>query len=75
MVIDRHARHKLGLRPGWVAIQTVVGDHLEVRFLPPVHDRSLAGSLKAYARKPVVREDEAKRRAWEREVESRWAER
>jgi bifunctional DNA-binding transcriptional regulator/antitoxin component of YhaV-PrlF toxin-antitoxin module len=53
VVIERAARDRLGIRPGWVAVQTVVGDHLEIRFLPPEHSRSLAGSLHAYSRGPV----------------------
>lgn len=72
IVIDREFRRKLGIRPGWVAVQTVVGDHLEVRFLPPQHDRSLAGCLRDYGNAPSLSEAEAKRRAWESEVESRW---
>lgn len=42
VVIEQAAREKLGIQPGWIAVQTVVGDHLEVRFLPPEHDRSRA---------------------------------
>ena len=70
-VIDREVREELGVRPGWVAVQAVVGDCLEVRFLPPEHDRSLAGSLKEYAREggPDPRED----LAWEAHVDERWS--
>jgi hypothetical protein len=59
-------REKLGIQSGCVAIQTVVGDHVEMRFFPPEHDRSLAGSLHLYARGPVAvyaREKEAGRNA------------
>lgn len=71
MVIDREARRRLGVGPGWVAVQTVVGDHLELRFLPPEHDRSLAGGLARYGKKvgPVSEEEE---RAWEAHVDEEW---
>jgi bifunctional DNA-binding transcriptional regulator/antitoxin component of YhaV-PrlF toxin-antitoxin module len=74
MVIDRAARRRLGIRPGWVAVQTVVGDHLEVRFLPPEHDESLAGSLRRFARRPASTTDRTaeKRAAWDAEVGARW---
>jgi hypothetical protein len=81
MVIDRTARQRLGVQPGWVAVQTVVGDHLEVRFLPPEHDQSLAGSLSRYARR-APRTGHAphgkmtgaaeKQAAWEAEARARW---
>lgn len=71
VVIEREARRKLGIRPGWVAVQAVVGDHLELRFLPPEHDRSLAGSFGEYARAggPDPEEED---RAWETHVDERW---
>lgn len=77
MVIERTARQRLGIRPGWVAVQTVAGDHLEVRFLPPEHNESLAGSLQRYARRlealPAAERPAAeKRAAWEAEVDARW---
>lgn len=68
MVIDREVREELGVRPGWVAVQAVVGDHLEVRFLPPEHNRSLAGSLGEYAREEG-RDPEEENLAWETHVD------
>lgn len=70
MVIEREARERLGIQPGWEAVQVVVGDRLEVRFLPPEHSRSLAGSLRRYARKPATSYASEKRTAWEAEVSS-----
>ena len=72
VVIEREARRRPGVRPDWVAVQTVVGNHLELRFLPPEHDRSLAGSLGEYARedRPDPEEED---RAWEAHVDERWA--
>jgi bifunctional DNA-binding transcriptional regulator/antitoxin component of YhaV-PrlF toxin-antitoxin module len=68
MVIDREARQRLGVQPGWIAVQAVVGDRLEVRFLPPEHTESLAGSLRRYAQRPVSDYAAEKRAAWDAEV-------
>jgi bifunctional DNA-binding transcriptional regulator/antitoxin component of YhaV-PrlF toxin-antitoxin module len=74
VVIEREARRKLGIGPGWVAVQTVVGDHLELRFLPPEHERSLAGSLGRYARRGTVPEPaDEERAAWEAHVDEEWS--
>jgi bifunctional DNA-binding transcriptional regulator/antitoxin component of YhaV-PrlF toxin-antitoxin module len=74
MVIERGVRRRLGVRPGWVAVQTVVGDHLEVRFLPPEHERSLAGSLGRYAGGKTASGEHAdeERMAWEEHVDEEW---
>lgn len=72
MVIEREARERLGIQPGWEAVQVVVGDRLEVRFLPPEHERSLAGSLQRYAKRAVVDYAEEKREGWEAEMSARW---
>ena len=55
VVINIEIRKKLGIEPGWLALQRIVDDHVEVYFLPPEHNRSLAGSLKAHI-KPGVAE-------------------
>jgi bifunctional DNA-binding transcriptional regulator/antitoxin component of YhaV-PrlF toxin-antitoxin module len=73
VVIERAARKKLGIHPGWVAVQTVVGDHLEMRFLPPEHNRSLAGSLNSYARGPVEDYATEKGAGWLGHVEAEWS--
>lgn len=66
IVIDQEIREALGIEPGWLASQRLVEDHVEVRFFPPEHDRSLAGVLAAYVKRPLSQEDwgEAKERAW-----------
>jgi AbrB family looped-hinge helix DNA binding protein len=46
VVIAKEIRAQLGIHPGWLAVQRVVGDHVEIRFLPPEHERSLAGILR-----------------------------
>jgi bifunctional DNA-binding transcriptional regulator/antitoxin component of YhaV-PrlF toxin-antitoxin module len=71
VVIEREARRRLGIRPGWVAVQTVVGDRLELRFLPPEHDRSLAGSLRRYAKEDVPDPADEERAAWEAHVDDK----
>jgi bifunctional DNA-binding transcriptional regulator/antitoxin component of YhaV-PrlF toxin-antitoxin module len=72
VVIGREARRKLGIEPGWIAVETVVGDRLELRFLPPEHDRSLAGSLGRYAGTSAPEPAEEERAAWEAHVEEEW---
>ncbi len=68
VVIAKDIRDKLGIHPGWRAIQSVVNDHVEIRFLPPEHDRSLAGVLKE---KCQVRYGE-ERSAWAEEARREW---
>jgi AbrB family looped-hinge helix DNA binding protein len=45
IVIEKDIRDKLGVQPGWQALQMLVDDHVEIYFVPPEHNRSLAGSL------------------------------
>ncbi len=72
VVIEREVRRRLGIQPGWVAVQAVVGDHLELRFLPPEHDRSLAGSLREYAGTVAGDAEDAEQAAWEAHVDEDW---
>jgi AbrB family looped-hinge helix DNA binding protein len=48
IVIAKEIRDKLGIEPGWMALQRIEEDHIVVHFLPPAHNRSLAGSLAPY---------------------------
>jgi bifunctional DNA-binding transcriptional regulator/antitoxin component of YhaV-PrlF toxin-antitoxin module len=50
ITIDRAIRDRLGVQPGMVAVQSVVGDRLEVVFLPAPHRRSLFGALQGVSR-------------------------
>src|SRR2546430_12925601 len=52
ITIDRAARSQLGIRPGMVAYQRVVGGHLEVIFLPEPHRKSLYGVFHHEAQQP-----------------------
>lgn len=45
ITVDRIARERLGVRPGMVAVQQVVGNQLVITFIPAPHDRSAAGIL------------------------------
>jgi len=67
VVIAKEIRVKLGVEPGWVAVQRLAGDHAEVFFLPPEHSKSLKGSLARHARARIPSGkpwDEARTRAW-----------
>lgn len=50
IVIDGKLREELGIGPGWFALQQVIDGRLEVEFLPPEHNESLAGSLAKYVK-------------------------
>jgi AbrB family looped-hinge helix DNA binding protein len=66
VVIEKAIRDRLGVKPGAVAIQTLVGDRVEIRFLPPEHGESFFGALAAYAGSAVADRGwgTVKRRAW-----------
>lgn len=49
VVIEKEIRDRLGVRPGWLAVQQLVDDHVDIYFVPPEHDRSLAGALRPYS--------------------------
>lgn len=69
VVIAKEIRDKLGVEPGWVALQRVEGDHVEVYFVPPAHRRSLKGSLARHIRTRIAPGDSwerARGRAWEK---------
>lgn len=69
IVVAKELRDQLGVGPGWLAIQQVKGDHLEVHFLPPSHRRSLKATLadridvmfEAYERRAAERASERTR--------------
>ena len=67
IVIPKEIRDQLGVKPGWLAIQHIVDDHVEVYFVPPEHERSLKGSLAAYTKVKVAPVDE-----WERARQTAW---
>lgn len=68
VVIEKALRDRLGIQPGWLALQRLVDDHVEISFLPPVHRRSLMGSLAGYT---TVRIESGA--AWDAAREAAWA--
>jgi AbrB family looped-hinge helix DNA binding protein len=67
VVIAKEIRKRLGIEPGWVTLQRVVDDHVELYFLPPEHRESLKGSLAPYVKGKVAPGDNwqrARERAW-----------
>lgn len=66
VVIEKPIREALGVQPGFVAVQSVVGDHVEIRFYPPEHRLSLRGRLEGFARRSVSEEEwaQAREQAW-----------
>ena len=76
IVISKEIREKLGIEPGWLALQLLVDDHLEVYFLPPEHNRSLAGVLAPFVPPDLVGKDwqEIREAAWEAAARD-WADR
>ena len=67
VVIAKEIRDRLGVKPGWVALQRQVGDRVEIYFLPPEHDDSLKGSLAQYLQAHIPAGE-----AWEAARESAW---
>ena len=67
VVISKDIRDRLGVKPGWIALQRLEGDHVELYFIPPEHNKSLKGSLTEHlkARIPPGRDwDEAREASW-----------
>lgn len=51
VVIEKGIRDRLGVKPGWRAVQRLADDHVEIYFLPPEHNRSLGGSLRDHIKR------------------------
>lgn len=67
VVIPKEIRERLGVKPGWLALQRIVDDHVEVYFVPPEHSSSLKGSLAKYVKAGVPTG-----KAWQRAREAAW---
>lgn len=66
-MISKPTRDLLGIEPGFQALERVVGDHVELHFVPPPHRRSLKGLLAAQLRrKPRLGLTAARETAWAR---------
>lgn len=69
IVIAKEIRNRLGVEPGWVALQNLAGDHVEVYFVPPEHRKSLKGSLARHVKVPIApgkEWDKARDTAWKK---------
>ncbi len=66
VVIAKEIRERLEVRPGWKVLQRIVGDHVELYFLPPSSHRSLKGVLAPYLKRTVRPEE------WEKAKEEAW---
>ena len=72
VVIAKEIRDRLGVEPGWLALQRLVDDHVEVYFLPPEHRKSLKGSLAGYLKAHIPhgqKWDKARDIAWKKATE------
>jgi AbrB family looped-hinge helix DNA binding protein len=58
VVINKEIRDRLGIGPKWLALQRLVGDHVEIYFVPPEHDKSLMGCLSKYTKVRIETEEE-----------------
>ena len=79
IVIEKELREQLGIRPGWIAMQRLVDNRIEIQFIPPEHDKSLKGNLAEYANEDNAFDDEdwqkIKENAWVKAIEEeadRW---
>ena len=74
IVIEKPLRDALGLQPGYIAVQRLVGDHVEVYFYPPEHDESLRGILAASTTETVAPDqwNAARTKAWHDAVRADW---
>ena len=75
VVIDKAIRDQLGIGSGWLAIQRIEDNHVEIFFVTPEHNRSLAGSLAPYTdvHIPLGPEwNKAKEKAWDLAVQQRY---
>jgi AbrB family looped-hinge helix DNA binding protein len=67
IVISKEIRDRFGIQTGWQALQRVSGDHVEIYFLPPEHNKSLKGSLSRYTKVKITTDREwtgAREKAW-----------
>jgi bifunctional DNA-binding transcriptional regulator/antitoxin component of YhaV-PrlF toxin-antitoxin module len=53
VIIAKPIREQLGIKQGWMTIQRLVNDHVEIYFIPPEHDRSLKGYLAQHVKQSL----------------------
>lgn len=74
IVIKKEFRDRLGVEPGWRALQFLVRDRVEIHLMPPEHNRSLAGCLSPYVKRSLPGPEElaeARADAWSETVTRR----
>ena len=74
VVIAKEIRERLGIESGWLALQRLVGDHVEVYFVPPEHRKSLKGSMAKHLKvtvSPGRQWDKARDAAWNQAAEEK----
>ena len=74
VVIRKELRDQLGIEPGWIALQRLVDNRVEIQFIPPEHNESLKGSLAGYVKKSIASGkewDEAREVAWKQRAEEK----
>lgn len=74
IVISKEIRDKIGIKPGWIALEQLVGDHVEVYFVPPEHSKSLKGALLPHLKTniaPGKEWDGARNKAWSKEARNK----
>lgn len=67
VVITKEIRDRLGVKAGWIAVQRLAGDHVELYLFPPEHRDSLKGLLRPNLKKQVASGDE-----WDSAREAAW---
>lgn len=69
IVISKDIRDRLGVKSGWIALQRLIGGHIEVYFIPPEHKESLKASLSTHLKfriSPGKQWDKARKSAWDK---------
>lgn len=57
VVIEEEIRARLGVQPGWQAVQLLVDNHVRIYFIPPEHNRSLRGIVRPFIRRQPLPEE------------------
>ena len=76
IVIEKAIRDALGIQPGYIAVQRLVEDRVEIFFYPPEHNRSLKGILADKIQKRPETQDwsEIRQTAWAQAAVESWIE-
>ncbi len=71
VVIAKEIRDQLGVKPGYLALQRLVDDHVEIHFVTSPHRRSLRGALAPYTKVRIPPEQwrEVVERAWDEAID------